>query len=147
MLYKSDKIVSVAAVEFLNESEVSIRSLATDEVDKNRGYARHMMQLLERWIKQQGKEVIKIHAADTAEIFYRKLGYNDMEFNDVSISLPSHRRDPCQISSQCTPPPPQHIYVVVLILHVPLGGFWEVSGRFLGGCVGRFLGGCIRRQT
>jgi len=86
VLYKRDKIVSVAAVEFLNESEVSIRSLATDEVDKNKGYARHIMQLLERWIKQQGKEVIKIHAADTAEIFYRKLGYNDMEFNDVSIS-------------------------------------------------------------
>lgn len=86
VLYKGLNIVSVAHVEFINESEVAIRSLATDKPYKMKGYAKHMMQLLEKWIKLKGKNIIKLHANPAAENFYRKLGYDTMEFDDVSIS-------------------------------------------------------------
>lgn len=44
-----------------------------------------MMQLLEKWLKSQNIKIIKMHARPDAEAFYRKLGYIDMEFNDISI--------------------------------------------------------------
>ena len=76
----------MAHVEFLNESGAAIRSLATDEPYKRNGYGTYMMKLLEKWIKSQGHNIIKIHANPNAEDFYRKLGYVEMEFDDVSIS-------------------------------------------------------------
>lgn len=86
ILYKGVEVVTVAHIEFLNEEEVAIRSLATDKPYKMQGYAKYMMQLLEKWIKQQGRKIIKLHANPDAVMFYRKLGYNNMEFDDVSIS-------------------------------------------------------------
>lgn len=86
VLYKGNQIVSVAFVQFLNETEAALRSLATDEPYKNKGYAKKLMHHLEHWIKRQGKTVIKMHAALGAEQFYRKLGYVDMEFDDPSIT-------------------------------------------------------------
>ena len=86
VLYKGTKIVCVAHVEFLNESEAAIRSLATDEPYKRNGYGIYMMKLLEKWIKSQGHNIIKIHANPNAGHFYRSLGFIDMEFDDVSIS-------------------------------------------------------------
>ncbi len=70
----------------LFEREAALRSLATDEPYKKQGFATHMMKLLERWVKQQGRGVLKMHAALRAENFYRKLGYAEMEFDDQSIS-------------------------------------------------------------
>ena len=86
VLYKGTKIICVAHVEFLNESGAAIRSLATDEPYKRNGYGTYMMKLLEKWIKSQGHNIIKLHANPNAEHFYRSLGVINMEFDDVSIS-------------------------------------------------------------
>ena len=86
VLYKGTKIICVAHVEFLNQDESAIRSLATDEPYKKNGYGSYMMKMIEKWIKSQGRNIIKIHAALEAEHFYRSLGFIDMEFDDVSIS-------------------------------------------------------------
>ena len=85
VLYKGSKIVSVTHVEFLNQAEAAIRSLATDEPYKRNGYGGYIMQLVEKWIKSQGRNIIKLHANPNAEHFYHKLGYTEMEFDDVSI--------------------------------------------------------------
>jgi GrpB-like predicted nucleotidyltransferase (UPF0157 family)/GNAT superfamily N-acetyltransferase len=86
VLCKGVEIVSIAHVEFLNETAAAIRSLATDEPYKQKGYAAHLMKLIEKWLKHHGRSIIKMHAHLRAEKFYRKLGYVDMEFDDVSIS-------------------------------------------------------------
>ena len=86
VLYKGTKIMCVSHVEFLNENEAAIRSLATDEPHKKNGYGTYMMKLLEKWIKSQGRDIIKIHANPNAEDFYLKLGYAEIKFDDVSIS-------------------------------------------------------------
>jgi hypothetical protein len=44
------------------------------------------MGLLEKWLKLHGRTTIKMHANLSAEHFYRKLGYVDMEFDDIPIS-------------------------------------------------------------
>ncbi len=86
ILYKGSKIVSVIHVELLNQMQAAIRSLATDEPYKRNGYGGYIMQLVEKWIKTQGRNIIKLHANPNAEKFYRKLGYAEMEFDEVSIS-------------------------------------------------------------
>ena len=86
VLYKGVKIICGAHVEFLNESQAAIRSLSTDELHKKNGYGSYMMRMIEKWIKSQGRNIIKIHANPNAEDFYRNLGYAEMEFDDVSIS-------------------------------------------------------------
>lgn len=86
ILTKGMKVVSVAHVEFLGGQEVALRSLATDEPYKNQGFGKLMMQNIEKWLQKKQVKVIKMHAARRAEMFYRKLGYYEMHFNDQSIS-------------------------------------------------------------
>ena len=86
VLYKGVKVICGAHVEFLNETQAAIRSLATDEPHKKNGYGSYMMRMIEKWIKSQGRNIIKLHANPNAKNFYRKLGYVEMEFDDVSIS-------------------------------------------------------------
>lgn len=86
VLYKGVKVICGAHVEFLNETQAAIRSLATDEPHKKNGYGSYMMRMIEKWIKSQGRNIIKLHANPNAEKFYCKLGYVEMEFDDVSIS-------------------------------------------------------------
>ena len=86
ILCEGTKVVSIAHVEFLQNSEVALRSLATDGVYQNQGFGTAMLQLLEKWLKWQDKKIIKAHANLRAEKFYRKLGYTNMPFDDISIS-------------------------------------------------------------
>lgn len=86
VLYRGTTIVSVAHVELLNATEAALRSLATDEPFKNKGYGSHLMKLLEKWLKSQGRTIFKMHSNLRAEPFYRKLGYVDMPFDDPCIN-------------------------------------------------------------
>jgi hypothetical protein len=45
-----------------------------------------MMRMIEKWIKSQGRNIIKLHANPKAEHFYRSLGFIDMKFDGTSIS-------------------------------------------------------------
>ena len=85
VLYKGTVIVAIAHVEFLNQDETALRALATDEMYQNRGYGAYILQFLEKWIKHNGKTVMKFHSRPSSERFYRKYGYVDMEFDDPSI--------------------------------------------------------------
>jgi GrpB-like predicted nucleotidyltransferase (UPF0157 family)/GNAT superfamily N-acetyltransferase len=85
VLLKGTKVVAVAMVEFLNETEAALRGLATDEPYKGKGYARIIIGLLEKWLRQKGKAILKLHSCLRAEGFYRKLGYTEMPFPDRVI--------------------------------------------------------------
>lgn len=83
ILYKGTTIVSVILIEFLNDREAAIRSLATDGPMQRRGYGKYLVQFIEKWIKEQGCSIIHVHANLKAEGFYRALGYIEMPFDDV----------------------------------------------------------------
>lgn len=85
VLYKGVKIVATAHIEFLNENESALRSLAVDKPYQNQGFGKYTMKLLEKWLKQRNIKILKMHAKLNAESFYRKLGYIDMKFSDVSV--------------------------------------------------------------
>ncbi len=82
VLYGGTKIVSVAQVEFLNNEEAAIRGLATDSPYKNKGFGSHLLKFLERWIRHNQRNIIRLHSAPLAEHFYRSLGYVDMKFEE-----------------------------------------------------------------
>lgn len=85
VLCQGTQIVSTAHVEFLNAHEAALRTLATDAPFQNQGFGKALVTLLERWVKLQGREILKTHARLKAEDFYRRLGYNDMPFDDPCI--------------------------------------------------------------
>jgi GrpB-like predicted nucleotidyltransferase (UPF0157 family) len=86
ILIKGTQVVSVAHIEFLADSVAAYRSIATDAPFQRQGLATFMVNLLEKWIKSQGQSIIKAHAALKAESFYRKLGYDDIPFEDPCIN-------------------------------------------------------------
>lgn len=78
--------VAIAQVEFLDQEFAILRALATDEPYKNQGYGSYLLILMERWVKQNGRIKILMHVAPKAELFYRKRGYVDMEFDEIGIN-------------------------------------------------------------
>ena len=86
ILYKGTTIVCVAQIEMLEGEIAVLRSIATDTPYQRQGYASYMLSFIERWVRHHGIKTIKTHAELTAELFYRKRGYTDMTFDDVSIS-------------------------------------------------------------
>lgn len=86
ILFNETKVVTIAHIEFLNETDVALRKLATDLKFQSQGYGKLMLSLLEEWLKDQNIKLVKMHARMSAENFYRKLGYQDCEFNDPCIS-------------------------------------------------------------
>lgn len=86
VLYKGTTIVSVAQVEILDNDVAALRSIATDAPYQRQGYASYLLRLIERWLQYRNIKTVKAHAELPAEPFYRKRGYVDMPFDDVSIS-------------------------------------------------------------
>lgn len=58
ILYQGVEIVSVAHIELIDYKAPTLRSIATDEKHKTKGYAQYMLNILEQWVKLQ-KKVIK----------------------------------------------------------------------------------------
>lgn len=85
VLYKGVEVATVAMVEFPKENYAILRSLATDEQYKGKGYGAHILKLLEKWMKQHGYSMVKLHSAPNAEKFYRRFGYMDIEFDDIAM--------------------------------------------------------------
>ncbi|MBS0185602.1 MAG: GNAT family N-acetyltransferase [Proteobacteria bacterium] len=85
VLYKGIDIISDAHIEFLTPTEAALRSLATDELYKKKGYGTYLLTQLETWIKHQGRSLLKMHGRLSAEHFYRRLGYYNMPFDDPAF--------------------------------------------------------------
>lgn len=85
VMYKGADIVSVAQVEWMNEEQAALRSLGTDKPFQNHGYGAYLLKSVERWVRQQGRKEILLHAVLSAEHFYRKLGYRDVVFDDPCL--------------------------------------------------------------
>lgn len=52
------EVVTVAHIELLNESEATLKSLATDARFQHQGYGKEMMHLLEKWLKKQNIKLV-----------------------------------------------------------------------------------------
>ena len=82
VLYKGTDIVGVAHIEFLSLSDAALRPFAIDEPYQNQGFGSEFLTLIERWVKSQGRSVIRLNAEPRAIPFYQRLGYDFIEFID-----------------------------------------------------------------
>lgn len=51
--------MSVAHIELIDYKTPTLRSIATDEKHKTKGYAQYMLNILEQWVKLQKKSYKK----------------------------------------------------------------------------------------
>lgn len=84
VLYKGADIIGVAQVEFISLSEAVLRPFAIDTPYQNLGLGSQFIPLIEKWIKQQGRNMIRMNAEPKAIKFYQRLGYSFMEFKDYN---------------------------------------------------------------
>lgn len=82
ILYKGTQITSIARVELIDDKLACLRFLATDRHYKRQEHGKKLVHLLEAWVKSKNYTKIKLHARLSAEDFYRKLDYQDTEFDD-----------------------------------------------------------------
>lgn len=85
LLCNGVEIITAMHVEFLNESDAVIRSLATDARFQRQGYGKEMILCLEKWLKRRNIKFVKTRIRLSAEPFYRKLGFVEMSFDDCSV--------------------------------------------------------------
>ena len=71
-----------------------MRIIVIDEEKRNQGFGGQLLQLIEKWLKNQDYKTIHIESSPAALKFYKKYGYYNMPFNDPEDN-PS---DPCDIS-------------------------------------------------
>jgi len=88
VLYVGTMIVTIAHVQFLDDTQAALRKLATDEPYKGKGYGKQMLRCIEKWLRYKNYKTIKLHSSLRAAPFYRSLGYVGTIFDDEpSIEL------------------------------------------------------------
>lgn len=75
VFYKGHEIIGILHVQFFNEKVCAIISMAIDAPYQNQGYGTHLLQLIEKWIHDQGRMGIQVHSDSKAVNFYKKSDY------------------------------------------------------------------------
>lgn len=79
--------VGVAHLEELKEHAYALRPFAIDTAYQNKGLGRYFLPYIEKWIKNNGGTLLKLHAALRAVPFYTRLDYVRMEFAEEKTPL------------------------------------------------------------
>ncbi len=87
VLYQGSDIVGVAHLERLAGEEVALRPFAIDRAYQNRGLGSTFLANIERWLKQQGCSLLRLHSSPAAVRFYERHGYLAMPFIDEDRSI------------------------------------------------------------
>lgn len=85
ILKKIDQVLGVIHIEFLDDQRAAIRPFAIDAPYQNQGYGSHLLKLAEKWIRQQGRTIIQLHANPPAVSFYERAGYTPHPFPEGSV--------------------------------------------------------------
>lgn len=80
VLYHGSNIVGVAQLQYLDANDIALRPFAIDAPYQNQGLGSIFITNIERWLKQQGKRLIRLHANPPAVKFYEQHGYTRMPF-------------------------------------------------------------------
>jgi GNAT superfamily N-acetyltransferase len=92
LLYESDKLVGYAHVQIWPEHRASLRIIVIEEKRRGKGLGKHLMRSCEEELKKQNITLLQTEASPTAYLFYKKLGYIEMPFNNPD-GEPTHPDD------------------------------------------------------
>jgi len=82
VLYKGTKIIGYAHIQLWPAARAALRIIVVDEPYRSHGYGANFLQLIEKWLKEQGYRSIHIESSPEALLFYKKHNYVAMPFDD-----------------------------------------------------------------
>jgi GrpB-like predicted nucleotidyltransferase (UPF0157 family)/GNAT superfamily N-acetyltransferase len=84
VFYKGSDVIGVFTIEKLDVNTVALRAIAIDKPLQNKGYGSILIAWVEKIAKYNGYKKILLHANPEAYNFYKKNGYEEMDFPDTT---------------------------------------------------------------
>jgi ribosomal protein S18 acetylase RimI-like enzyme len=82
LLYDNDRVIGYVHVQIWPNQRAALRIIVIDEQARGRGMGKYLMDSCEQALKQQGIILLQTEASPSAYLFYKKLGYMEMPFNN-----------------------------------------------------------------
>lgn len=82
LLYDGEKLVGYAQVQLWPDHRAALRIIVIDETVRRKGMGKHLMNFCEHALKELGIKLLQTEASPNAYLFYKKLGYIEMPFNN-----------------------------------------------------------------
>ncbi len=92
LLYDRDRIIGYAQIQIWPEHRAALRIIVIDEQFRGLGNGKYLMAVCEKSVKEQGIKLLQTEASPSAWVFYKKLGYVDMPFDNPN-GEPTHPND------------------------------------------------------
>jgi len=92
LLYDGDKVIGYAHVQVWPEHRAALRIIVIDEQKRGSGMGKYLMDCCEGELRKQGIILLQTEASPNAYLFYKKLGYIEMPFNNPD-GEPTHPDD------------------------------------------------------
>lgn len=82
LLYDGDEVIGYAHVQMWPDHRAALRIIVIDEQRRGQGMGKCLMDHCEKELKQLGVTLFQTEASPNAYLFYKKLGYTEMPFNN-----------------------------------------------------------------
>lgn len=82
LLYDGDEVIGYAHVQMWPDHRAALRIIVIDEQRRGQGMGKCLMDHCEKKLKQLGVTLFQTEASPNAYLFYKKLGYTEMPFNN-----------------------------------------------------------------
>lgn len=92
LLYEGEKVIGYAHVQIWPGHRAALRIIVIDEKMRGLGLGKFLMNYCEKNLKKQGITLLQTEASPSAYPFYKKLGYEEMPFNNPD-GEPTHPND------------------------------------------------------
>lgn len=92
LLYDGDEVIGYAHVQMWPDHRAALRIIVIDEQRRGQGMGKYLMDHCEQEMKQRGAIILQTEASSNAFVFYKKLGYIEMPFNNPD-GEPTHPDD------------------------------------------------------
>lgn len=92
LLYDGDEVIGYAHVQIWSNHRAALRIVVVDEQRRKQGLGKYLMDHCEQELKQRGIALLQTEASPNAYLFYKKLGYIEMPFNNPE-GEPTHQND------------------------------------------------------
>jgi ribosomal protein S18 acetylase RimI-like enzyme len=92
LLYDGDEVIGYAHVQMWPDHRAALRIIVIDEQRRGQGMGKCLMDHCEEELKQRGVTLFQTEASPNAYLFYKKLGYIEMPFNNPD-GEPTHPDD------------------------------------------------------
>lgn len=82
LLYDGDEVIGYAHVQMWPDHRAALRIIVIDEQRRGQGMGKCLMDYCEEELKRRGVALFQTEASPNAYLFYKKLGYIEMPFNN-----------------------------------------------------------------